>query len=306
MDNISLQEFAQRVVEELPDYLLQYDIEEIRTETVTKNNGNKQLGLAILLKGKDIAPNIYMDYYYNLYNKGVDMSDILGAIRDEYNKAIATMDEMDFNNVLTNKSVIFMKVVNYERNKEQLINCPYIPMQDLAITFRYLVSKDEDGVASALIRYADLERLDMTKSELYEVAMKNTPEMFPSRLCKITEIMGDLGFDEEMPDAGLYVLTNEVGINGATSMLYDGALEEARKQIGDFYILPSSIHEVLLLKKVNGTESRLEELQSMVKEINEFVVSEQNYLSDSVYEYNEKTKEITMCNDMEQNRDLEM
>ena len=85
----------------------------------------------------------------------------------------------------------------------------------------------------------------------------------------------------------MWVLTNELGIYGATAMLYDGVLEEAgEKWEQNFYIIPSSVHELILLLE----EWDMEQLDLMIKEVNEREVKDDEILSDHAYLYDVKEK----------------
>ena len=89
----------------------------------------------------------------------------------------------------------------------------------------------------------------------------------------------------------LYVMTNRSQTFGASCMLYDSALEDFAKSQGcNVVILPSSIHEVLLLKHEKGMDFK--DMREMVMEINRNEVPEEDVLSDSVYLYDWKKKEI--------------
>lgn len=294
-------EFVDYIRDNIADYLLQYDIEKIHVEQVVKNNNVKMTGMAILVKGERMAPNIYLESYYQTYSMTDDMDYVLGKIRDNYNKARLELDEnMRYEGNMFDVSNIFIKVVNYERNKEMLKDCPYIKVQDLAITFRGLLRMDNDGMASAIVRYDDMEKInfDGGKAELFEIAKENTERLLPPTIRRLTDMMSEmLDMDEaaiELPgDYEMYVITNEKGINGASAMFYDGILDKAKAMLGDCYILPSSIHEVILLPKTE--DIMLDELKEMVEDINKYVVEDMDYLSDSVYEYDEKEKQLKIA-----------
>lgn len=257
--------------------------------------------MAILVKGERMAPNIYLESYYQTYSMTDDMDYVLGEIRDNYNKARLELDEnMRYEGNMFDVSNIFIKVVNYERNKEMLKDCPYIKVQDLAITFRGLLRMDNDGMTSAIVRYDDMEKInfDGGKAELFEIAKENTERLLPPTIRRLTDMMSEmLDMDEaaiELPgDYEMYVITNEKGINGASAMFYDGILDKAKAMLGDCYILLSSIHEVILLPKTE--DIKLDELKEMVEDINKYVVEDMDYLSDSVYEYDEKEKQLKIA-----------
>ena len=303
---MDFKEFKETIKSEIPDYLLGYDIDRIELENVKKNNGVEMTGLSIMLKNERISPNIYLEYFYEKYRENGDMGAILNEIKDEYIKAREEISQKGFD-VDFKKEDIFMKVVNYEYNKEMFEYSPYIRVApDLAISFRVLANKDDDGIASTLLTYDLLEKMELSKSEVYELAKENTERLFPARVERLSDILQGMEIDTTgMPsESMLYVVTNNAGVNGATAMCYENILKDFKEQYGDFYILPSSIHEVLLLKMSKVQEGDLPEIKQMVKEINEFTVSPMEKLSDNVYEYDEKSNEIIIAGEQRHREDF--
>jgi len=283
-------EFVKRIVDEIPDYLLQYDIDNIHVEKVNKNNGVVCTGMVIVLQGEHISPNIYLDYYYRLYSDGKTIDEILGMIGDEYKEARNRLkhENIDISmDIETIKKNIFIKLINYERNKELFKDSPYIPFLDLAVCFRYLVKHNESGIASAIVRNSDLEKWKINIDELYELAKENTLRIFPPNLKRLDILLKEVVPDDlDIPeDTQLYVLTNLQGINGASYLLFDEIIKKfAKEKNSNLFILPSSIHEVLLLPETQ--EFNKDELANMVQDINKYVVSDMDFLSDNVYFYN--------------------
>ncbi|MDE5873069.1 MAG: hypothetical protein K2H07_04070, partial [Lachnospiraceae bacterium] len=291
---MEFKEFLNVVKDKLPDYLLQYDIEDIHVNTVSKNNGRKFTGIAIAVRDEQISPNIYMDYYYMLYSAGKDMNHILELIAEEYIKARENIDGYDFKCIdnMDIQNNIFLKLINFEKNQEILADCPYIKYEDLAITFRILLKSDDSGIASACMRNKEFDKLNMDIDSLYNIAKDNTRKLFPPVLQRLDKMIFDKYSDICEPPQGmdLYVLTNNQGINGAVYMSYEDIISDFAKEHGSFYILPSSIHEVILFPREQD-EAR-EELSEMVMEINRYVVTDTEYLSDSVYFYDSDMGQI--------------
>lgn len=88
----------------------------------------------------------------------------------------------------------------------------------------------------------------------------------------------------------MYVLTNAARNFGATCITYPGVLKEfAREHNSDFYIIPSSVHEVILIL---GEQMSVEEMNMMVEEVNEREVDSIDVLSNHVYQYKRELEEI--------------
>ena len=82
----------------------------------------------------------------------------------------------------------------------------------------------------------------------------------------------------------------EAKVNGAAAILNDDVRQEIAEKVGDFYMLPSSIHETLIIPKDAGMEFK--ELEQMVQEVNQTQVAPGERLSDHVYEYDAKEHEL--------------
>jgi len=292
---LNFEVFCDEIAANIYNYLPDYDIEAVNIEKVIKNNGVECTGIIVILKEENIAPNIYLDYYYTLYKQGRTLDDVLTMIGEEYIRARNTMVNTDFNiEVDAIKDNAIVKLVNYERNKEKLEKCPHIRFLDLAISFRYIVKLDELGMASAMISNSDLARWNMNQDELYNIAMENTKRLFPASIKCMDDLVPEIeDICSKMEERKkLNILTNESGINGATCMVYENVIGEYAKKIGkSLFILPSSIHEVILIE---CEDVEKEGLMKLVKEVNKFIVSEVDFLSDNVYFYDLETDKITI------------
>ncbi len=252
---------------------------------VNKNNGLYAESLHIYREGSKISPSIELNPFYERYIDGEHMDQLLREIAVLYEKnencnISLQIPTKEFSSVADR---IIMRLISYDRNEVVLRDCPYIRVMDLAVTFRWLAYQDEIGVSTALITNREMKTWGQDVERLYELGMKNTPIFFPAKLRTMREVLRDYidCSDDEME---IYILTNHMGIHGAVCMLYDSVLEELGETIGgDFYILPSSIHEVILVAASDFL--RGEELCELVRQANESVVSEQEVLSDSVYLY---------------------
>ncbi len=274
---------------------------------VVKNNGLVLTGINIREDGRDIIPTIYIDDFYRDDMDYDDIEEIVSQIKQVYNtrcrgiSACSSLDETskysDYNWV---SDKIFFTVVNFNLNKKLLKTIPYIRFHDLAIIFRCVFHRGENGIASSIISNNDMNRWGIDKKILYSQAIFNTPRLFPSVVEKISAILEERAmlpeniFEEIIGDAGdMYVLTNSSGLNGAAAILYEGVLDEcSQKAGGNIYILPSSIHEMIFVNE-NLVEDE-EELMGIVKDVNDNVVNKVELLSYNVYYYNCHRKQLSL------------
>lgn len=278
---------------------------------ITKNNGIVLDGVTLLNKGEHMAPNVYLNSYYESYQMGKPLNVIMEEIILCYEKAknetvLDVMDLCDFTKI---KERIVLRLVNYDKNKEQLENCPHKKILDLAITFRFLANMDEFGLASSLIGNKEFELWDIEFDELYQIAMFNTMREFPWKMDSLVKVVAEC-FGDHLPEhlrdefqkdmhnvenvenrVNMYVLTNSVGLNGATSILYDNVIKNfSNIHNANVFILPSSVHEVMLVPENDETDPQF--LQDLVCEANQSAVGLIDLLSDNIYYYDREQEQL--------------
>lgn len=270
---------------------------------VIKNNGCEMDGLVIMEKGKDIAPTIYLDSFYELYTNGENIKNIIRQIEVIYEQNMnnVTFDVNILKHFDTIKDKIVYKVVNYRSNEKLLEQVPHKRILDLAVVFYCLLDNEYGRSATALIYNNNLKNWNVTIDDVYKAALKNTPDLLHSKISSMAALFEKCGVNVDGEEVDLkdyvpsdmYVLTNESKLNGAACILYENVLYDFAQKLGaDLYILPSSVHEVILLPKLSMFEK--DELVNMVKEVNTEGVAADEVLSDHVYEYNRTERLITM------------
>ncbi len=305
---MTYQKFIETLLQELKQ---SYGDEYIITmEGVLKNNGIVKDALLIRKEGETIIPNLYVDKYYELYCQKANLSMITKQIWEDYMFALNNKPK-EFPLDLSYKNMekrIFFRIVHRERNNAKLKNCPWVAYEDLAFTFHLLLSDKGMQVQSISITNNMLKKWEISLEELMEIALKNTPILFPIKLASLSSymecLMRDrslldeensifsnhsvgleemeqvLAYDEALP---LTIISNSSGVNGAGAIFY----EEVLSRISDFYekdiyILPSSIHECIVFPK---EQEDTDYLIDMVRDVNRTKVQEDEVLSDAVYLY---------------------
>ena len=274
---------------------------EVRVELrrITKNNGIILEGLCILEKGSYVSPTIYLEDFYREYKDGMSLKEIAGRIYDIYEKRCRNIPFsleyfLDFEKIKEN---IFCKLVNREMNQELLRDVPSVSFLDLSVVFICAVKNEEFGNGSVLIREEHRKHWKVSKELLYEYARENTFRLRPFELKSMEELIEDLVEPEErnlLKEIPMYVLSNRDRVFGAAGILYDRILSSAGARLEeDFYVLPSSVHEVILVPgHVAGSEK---ELHTMVHEVNHTQVEPEEVLSENVYHYDRKKHCLSIC-----------
>ncbi|MBR1854030.1 MAG: hypothetical protein IJ794_12960 [Lachnospiraceae bacterium] len=257
---------------------------EVKLQEVRKNNGVLLQGLIILSKEKNLSPTIYLNSFWEMYISGTSLERILGMIIEVYEQNIPSksVDMSFFREFEKVRPKICYKLVNTRRNRALLEQVPHVELLDLSLCFYYAYADQALGEGIILIRNDHMGMWNCTTEMLMREAVDNTPRLYPKKLFQMGEIMRE--YTGEQFEVPMKVLTNSVKCNGATSIVYPGVLKEIAEQIGEnLYILPSSIHEVILLPA--GECNDEDKLKEMIHEVNRACVEPEEVLSDSLYFY---------------------
>lgn len=312
---MDFEEFTQQVAKEVKRFLPEkYDDASVTLQEVTKNNDQQLTGLMIKTEDTNIAPNIYLEGYFEQYQDGKDFEDIVRDIADvrvrhEMNQDFDVSKITDFDQV---KDHIICKLVNAEMNAEYLADKPHTQVEDLAVMYAIDLGGGEGGKMTAPITNALMEQYGVTTQELHEIALHNLSESqieFKTMRDVLIDMMFPDGISENDPRAfmippeeenpSMYVLSNAEKLNGAATLLDAKTMEEISEKLGgDFIVLPSSIHETIVLP-VNGDMDR-QTLEAMVQDVNAGQVAPEERLSDHVYMYDSQEKELVLADKMEE------
>ncbi len=275
----------------------------VTIQDIIKNNDTHLDGLTILADQSNISPTIYLNQYYEQFLHGKTLSEIYTEILLAYEKHLPkkNIDVSFFTDYSKVKEHIIFKLVNYERNRELLKQVPHIRYLDLAIVFNCLISADEDGCATILIHNHHLSFWNVSTDELYELAKVNTPKLLSHRIHSMSDIIKEVFDDEDLSAVlseeadviPMYILTNRQKLHGSACIVYENLLSSIADRLNsDLYVLPSSIHEVILIPSASANSYA--ELSSMVREVNATQVSREEVLSDHVYYYSRTSKKLSM------------
>lgn len=169
------------------------------------------------------------------------------------------------------RSNVFMEFVSKADDYDRIT----VNWKGYEVGFRFLIDKGGTDLRSVVITKDLATQMNLSEVELYELARQNTPRLFPIKLCGMTEIL--LGLPD--PNEKMFVLTNEDSMKGAVAILYPDAMETIKAKIpGHFYMIPSSVHEVILLPD-NGDMTE-EEINDMINQVNGSVVDPSDQLGD--------------------------
>lgn len=262
--------------------------------TALKNNGHERTGLTISDKKVNLSPTIYLEEFYKRYQNGDSVEDITENILNIYREVkfehswqVHTISDFEIS-----KEKIVYKIIYAPENELLLQTLPHLCFLDFAIVYYILFEVDEKGTATVPVT-EDLIRLwETSLDEIAQLARKNTPKLLPAVFkpmrVVVDELLGNPCENEFQADDIMFVLTNSLRNFGAACMLYHDSLQK----IGDFlkenfYILPSSIHEVIIIPESQAPDKQT--LSNMVLEINDTQLEPEDILSNHAYFYDWST-----------------
>ena len=278
---------------------------ELHTDVIL-NNGTTHIALILYKNGEKLHPQIYLERFFEDYKRGKTMKEILQDVMTTYEEALKNINPDSLSGIEDWEQVkgrLAFRLLSKERNKETLGNYVYKEFLDLAAIVTFCAEIDEQGVKAIRVTHDLAELWNVSKEEILQAAEENTESLFPVRmepildtLCRVADISRDdlpeeVLAEEDSPQ--IMVLTNYLGVNGATVLLYDSFLQQVYEKLrGKFIILPSSIHEVIVMPLASAPP--ITDSQKMVEQINRSAVKEEEILSDSVYLYDGE-KVILAC-----------
>lgn len=260
-----------------------------------KLNEKKQ-GIVICYSD-EIAATIYPKNLYGAYQGTESMDTVFQiidwAIKNEqirvYKQMLYTWEAI--------KPYVKPFVFNLEKNREYIekTQCVYQERLDLAYAcYIEIIEKEKRDVAIINVSKGMLELWGISEQELFETAEQNAVYEVKPMSVLIKELTKQPMRNELEHEAdAMYVVSNANRRRGAAGIFDTELIQQQAEELGcDFYILPSSLHEIILMREDMAPE--IETLREMVQEINSTQVLVEDYLSDSIYYYDRNTKEVTI------------
>jgi len=276
---------------------------EVNVDKVIKTNDTELDGVTIFDGVHNVMPTFYLNDAYVKYRRGASIEEIVDEILcliDYYsNTNRIDIDIFDsFDNV---KDMIACKLVNIERNEQLLKEVPFRKFLDLAIVVYAVITHEDQTISTCLINNSVIKDWDVSVDELIDWAIFNTSEVMGEMCLPLfSAVKGhqdEFEFYEgsitDPEDAPIFVLTNKRKVNGAAGILDEDLMQHLGMAFeDDLYIIPSSIHEVILIPSRQAvSKSRLDEI---VFQVNQCAIDPKDFLSDHTYFYSRKLNQIMM------------
>ena len=303
---MNFEEFINTIKDTIKDYLP----EEYKDAEVNLLENRKlkthYTGLTVTRKGDTLAPTINLNALFENYGQQTENN--LASVMEEVTSVIQhTPGKFDIGRVMDYDRVkknLFMKLSAAEKNADVLEHTPHITKEDLALTFHIMLDQGEKGTATTMITDKMMDAYGVDLEKLYQDALHNSPVIAPAQIENMGEVLERMML-EDMKAAGapaeviqemekdlqetsrdnpMTVITNNRSTDGAAAIFYPGVMDQVGERLnGDYFILPSSVHEILVVPDDGNISFR--ELTDMVKEVNRTQVAPEDRLTDQVYHY---------------------
>ena len=277
---MNFDEFTEYAKEHIKGYLPEeYQSAEVILQTVKKNN-EQYTGLTVEREEKNFAPIANMEKLYEYYRMTGSIEQVMERLSTiAQMKAPQEIDENIVKSYEQIKDKLFVRLSPVEGNEAIMEDSPYQMQADMMMTYHIYVPS-EDGFTQIRITQQLLDKFGVTREQLHRDAISNTPNIFTPEIL----VAGDPEEDHPM-----LVVTNTQGVLGASAIFCEGIMDKVAAMMkGDYFILPSSIHEMIAVPNNGRRDSA--ELEAMVKQANRIVVEPEDILSDTVYHYDPKTQ----------------
>ena len=276
-------EFKDTMVRDIKGHLPEeYHDWQVNVTFIPKVNGFKEAVSISPSEGSCAVPNLYLNDFYDVYRANGNIEETLQEAAKLYLNGMEFAKGMveDFFCEQKNENIV-MNLINMESNRRLLSECPHRQMLDLSIIYKWIIELPDGSFNSAIINNGAMASIGLSEEEIYNIALENTKRLFPPNVVEL--------------DDNFIILTNKRYVNGATTMVYKEELHKIAERFNsDLYILPSSIHEIIVIATGDWT---LEKLYKIVSEANHEVVKPEDILSESVYFYSLKSKELSLADD---------
>ncbi len=263
----------------------------IGVRDVEKLQGESYRGLTLGYPSSRVGASINPGPYFDLYRKGLPMEDALDRLLQDVLPILKTPGWTDSPVSFAYEDCrdrLMLELIPRKGNEDQLRSLPFREIADLALIVRVDFGGIGDSRASAVVNNSLLSNFGVSPERLFEDALEAASRSLPLTIRPMSEILTEMSCPSFLWGEGahipLYVATNSRGFMGASVLAYPDFCSEASRLIqDDFYVIPSSIHEILLLPA--GRFPCVPILPAIVKSVNAEQVSPEDRLSDNVYFY---------------------
>lgn len=297
---MSFEEFSSMVQEEIREHLSdRFQDAEITVQEIHKL-GESYQGMVIRGRGQVVSPTINLDEFYQDYLGGVTKEGTLSTISELIEMKTPEISSDFLQNYDHIKNQLFVRVSDAGKNQEALAVVPHRNVEDLAMTYHIRIEMPGQGVGSIMVTNEMMNRFGISEAQLHDDAIRSSQELFPAVFAPMETLVFGVPEENVRMDGRLpmMILTNKEMAYGASAMFYPDQMDQIAEKIGgSYFILPSSVHEIITIPD-NGSIN-YQDLERMVSDINVSQVAENEQLSNRVYHFDAKERSFELASSHE-------
>lgn len=264
---------------------------EVTLQQVQKNNDVIRTGVMLKSQDNNIAPVFYIDdMIAQMWSYDRIAMDICRSYRTHEDTEYGSLITLQITDYETVSQMLTLQLINRRMNETLLVDIPYVPfLEDLAVIVLIDLERDLRACATIKVTSQMLELWGVSFDDVYHKAYLNL--MKEEAIIKsMAETLSEHGYNDDellLENTSLmYILTNTSCIYGATMMLRESVFKELTEKFeSDLVVIPSSIHELLLIPIKKLFVSYQEQFNNMVQTVNREQMNPMEILSDHVYLY---------------------
>ncbi len=299
---MTYEKFKEALLNALKDFY--GDDAEVLFQDVVKVNDVHLDGINIIHKDKNscVNPVIYANSFYERYTEGeMTMDDIVGRIIDTMEHNQISPEIYDMTKLLSHWNTasehIYPMLVHTDTNKEMLEKLVSTTFLDLSVIYYIRLGSIHSGDANVKITHQLFDSFGVSLEELHERAISNLRNNDCLEVKSMADVLRGLlpdsvSGDMEVPEScNMHVLSNRSKLFGAAHLL-DMDTMPIPYRTRSYYVIPSSIHEAILVDDESVEASMLNE---MIQDVNDSVLSPEEILSSHCYYYDGASRQLSMC-----------
>lgn len=280
-----------RLAERCPDFSFE-------TTNVIKRNDEKLIGI-IGRTSHALCPTVYVEPFYQNYRQGMSADEVIDRMAEIFwQEHLSVKSELSIRNNMEDfekiKDKLIIVLSSLDMNEQWLKDKCYRPFLNLAATVGILVDVDETSNSIIHVKEKMLDMWNVTFEYIFEVAKENSFIESNIRFKDIYDVLTLDGISLDADAGLLYVATNRHNFMGANLLMNNSFLYEIAEKLQDsFYIIPSSVHELLVLPACQVQD--IEGLNLLIQNINDTEVILSDRLSYTLYYYDCTTHKVSIA-----------
>lgn len=276
----------------------------VSVRKITKNNGITLTGLMVSSPESNVSPVVYLDHFHQKVEDGsMTFGEAVSRIAEchEENRVREHYDVPDVTAYGDMKGRLGAKLVNTGKNTDFLASVPNRRFLDLSLVYVTDIRCLDKGYSTVTVSNWLMGQWGVTEQDLFEQAEANMEAAGSMEIMNMSEVLRGFAGEYEGENrmrcgvSCMYVVTGKNRMHGAAAMTNPEIMRKAAAIFGrDFMILPSSVHELILVPSFGEGDEALH-LARMVREINATEVLADEVLSGHVYRYDFRTGTISIA-----------